>query len=59
MIKAIDIDAELASCTFFEGRTRLSDTPDTFACMAEYRDGAIIQRLRNSFLQVQGARKEG
>ena len=42
MIKAIDIEAELASCKFFEGRTRLSETPDTFACMTAYRDGAIF-----------------
>jgi len=42
MTKAIDIEAELASLKFFEGRTRLSDTPDTFARLAEYRDGAIF-----------------
>ena len=41
MSKVIDIEAELASCKFFEGRTRLSDTTDTFAFLAEYRDGAI------------------
>ncbi len=42
MSKAIDIEAELASLKFFEGRTRFSDTDDTFARIAEYRDGAIF-----------------
>ena len=42
MSKAIDIEAEIASRKFFEGRTRLSDTTGTFARMAEYRDGAIF-----------------
>lgn len=42
MTDAIDIEAEIATQTFLEGRTRFTDTKGTFARLAEYRDGAIF-----------------
>ncbi len=41
MTVGIDLESALANVKFLDGRTRHSDTTDTFARLTEYRDGAI------------------
>ena len=42
MAQAYDLEEVLGTVTFLEGRTRHSDTEDTFARISDYRDGGIF-----------------
>ena len=39
MAQAYDLEEDIDTVTFLEGRTPLTDTKGTFARMADYRDG--------------------